>query len=204
MPEYGRNIQQMIEHMTSLEDKEERNKMAKAIVKVMVQVNPKTRELDNYEHKLWDHMHIISDYKLDVDSPFPKPDSTAVAEKPKKIKYPVKDIKYLHYGRTVQDLIKKCIETEEGEAKEAFVLSLANLMKRDYLAWNENTVNDELIIKHLDDLSGGKLKLKETDKLISTFELTKNTSSNSNSNNNNRNKKRPNNNKNNRRRPPRN
>ena len=184
--------------------------MAQAIVKVMVQVNPKTKELDNYEHKLWDHMFMISDFKLDVDSPFPKPDPEAVVGKPNKIKYPVKDIKYLHYGRTVQDLIKKCVETEEGEPKEAFVLSLANLMKRDYLAWNKNTVNDELIIKHLDELSGGKLKLKETDKLISTFDLTKNSTSSSNSsssnnNRNNNNKKRSNNNnKNNRRRPPRN
>lgn len=195
MPEYGRNIQQMIDHMITLEDKEERNKMAKAIIKVMIQVNPKTKELDNYEHKLWDHMHIISQYKLDVDSPFPKPDPKVREEKPARIAYPARDIKYRHYGKAIQEMIKKCIDTEEGEAKDAFTLTLANLMKRDYLTWNKNTVNDEVILKHLEDLSGGKLTLKDPSKIISTHDLLRN----SGSSNNNNNKKRRNNKSNNRR-----
>lgn len=175
MQEYGRNVQQMIMHAVSLPEKEERNKMAKAIIKVMVQVNPKTKELENYEHKLWDHLFIISGYKLDVESPFPMPSPTAFETKPERVKYPALDIRYKHYGKTVQDLIVKAIATEEGEAKDAFVLSIANLMKRDYLIWNKDSVNDDVILEHLKDLSMGKLLVKDPTKIIASNDVQRNT-----------------------------
>lgn len=173
MPEYGRNVQQMIDLVLKVEDRAERTKQAKAVIKIMTQINPKTKELENYEHKLWDHLHIISGYKLDVDSPFEAPSPKAFETKPENVPYPARNIKYRHYGKTIQDLILKAIDTPEGEQKDAFTLSVANLMKRNYITWNKDSVNDEVIIEHLADLSNGKLTLKDPSKLMSSQEISR-------------------------------
>ena len=133
IPEYGRNIQKMIDHAMTVENKEERNKIANAIISVMGQLNPHLRDIADFKHKLWDHLFIISDFKLDVDSPYPLPDREAIAKKPEKLAYPENNIKFKHYGKTIENLIEQAILIEEKEEKNALIKIIANLMKKTYL-----------------------------------------------------------------------
>ncbi len=161
LPEYGRNVHQMVEHAMTLEDREERNRAAKAIILLMGQLNPHLRDVADFTHKLWDHLFIMSDYKLDVDSPYPTPDREVIERKPERLAYPDHRIKYRHYGRAVEMMIKKCVEMEEGDEKQALIVAIANLMKKYYLVWNRDSVTDEIIFKNLLELSEGKLKAPE-------------------------------------------
>ncbi len=169
--EYGRNVQKMIEHTIKLEDRNERNIAAQTIVKVMAQLNPQFKEYDDFNHMLWDHLFIMSDFKLDVDSPFERPEKDSIAAKPENVKYPGNSIKYKHYGRTIQQIIDKLSEMEEGDQKQVTLEALANFMKMSYLSWNRDTVNDELIIEQITELSRGKLKLDENFKFSQTHDL---------------------------------
>ncbi len=165
IPEYGRNIQKMIDYAVSIEDREERNRISKAIVTVMGQLNPHLRDVTDFKHKLWDHLFFISDFKLDVDSPYPIPSAETMARKPNKIPYPSNQIKFKHYGKTVEVMIDKAKQMEEGDLKDAFVATLANFMKMAYINWNRDSVSDELILEQLKILSGGTLTLKENFRL---------------------------------------
>ncbi len=158
IPEYGRNIQKMIDFAITVADKEERNKVARAIIDVMGQLNPHLRDVTDFKHKLWDHLFIISDFKLDVDSPYPQPTPETFQTKPELLKYPSNDIRYKHYGKIVENLIKEAKKYPEGEERNELVSQIANLMKRSYLNWNRDSVNDEVIIKQLDELSKGSIK----------------------------------------------
>lgn len=169
--EYGRNIQKMIDYAVSLESRNERNKAAQAIIQIMGQLNPHLRDVTDFKHKLWDHLFIISDFKLDVDSPYPIPSRETFDTKPDRLSYPNEPIKYRHYGKLIDGMINKAREMEEGEMRNALVETLANLMKRSYLNWNRDSVNDEVIIKHLTELSKGELKLSESFRLNSTTDL---------------------------------
>lgn len=166
IPEYGRNIQRMVDHAITIEDREERNRCARAILSVMGQLVPHLRDIEDYNHKLWDHLHIISNFQLDVDSPYPKPDPAHLISKPQQVPYPHNDIKVVHYGHYVEKFIEKCSGLEEGEEKKAFSLSIANLMKYNAHNWNRNTVYDDVILKDLGVLSKGKIKLEEGAGLI--------------------------------------
>lgn len=171
IPEYGRNIQKMIDHAMTVENKEERNKIANAIISVMGQLNPHLRDIADFKHKLWDHLFIISDFKLDVDSPYPLPDREAIAKKPEKLAYPENNIKFKHYGKTIENLIEQAILIEEKEEKNALIKIIANLMKKTYLTFNRDSVNDELILADLKTLSQGKLQLEDTFEFLSTDEI---------------------------------
>jgi hypothetical protein len=160
IPEYGRNIQKMVEYCMNISDREERNKVANAIITVMGQLNPQLRDVEDFKHKLWTHLFVISDFKLDVDSPYPKPTKEEFNEKPNRVSYPRKNIRYGHYGKIIEQLIQKVVEFEEGEEKNALVLAIANLMKRSYLTWNRDTVTDDIIFDQLTELSAGKIKLQ--------------------------------------------
>ncbi|MES2138974.1 MAG: DUF4290 domain-containing protein [Bacteroidota bacterium] len=168
IPEYGRNIQKMIDFAISVENRDERNRVAQAIIIVMGQLNPHLRDVTDFKHKLWDHIFIISDFKLDVDSPYPKPTRETFQTKPDRVAYPSNDIRYKHYGKTVERIISKAREYAEGEEKNALVEQIANLMKRSYLSWNRDSVNDEVILKQLNELSKGELKLADSSSLRST------------------------------------
>jgi hypothetical protein len=170
IPEYGRNIKKMIDHAISVEDRELRNKIAKSIITVMGQLNPHLRDITDFTHKLWDHLFIISDFKLDVDSPYPKPSRETFSGKPERINYPKKDIKFLHYGKNVEIMIEKAISMEEGPEKSAFIEAIANTMKRFYIQWNKDITNDEVIFKHLKELSKGKLSTENL-KLAASSEI---------------------------------
>lgn len=171
IPEYGRNIQKMIEYAVTLEDREERNRAARAIVAVMGYLNPQLRDLVDFKHKLWDHLFLISDFKLDVDSPYPIPPRETLKVKPQTISYPASKIRYKYYGKTMENMIRKIGEMEEGPNKDLIAQNLANFMKMSYLTWNKDSVDDSTIISHLDELSGGKVKLAETVKLNHTAEI---------------------------------
>lgn len=159
IPEYGRNIQKMIDFAITVQDREERNKVARAIIDVMGQLNPHLRDVTDFKHKLWDHIFIISEFKLDVDSPYPKPTAETFQTKPDRVLYPSNDIRYKHYGKTVERIIAKAREYPEGEEKNVLTEQIANLMKRSYLNWNRDSVNDEVILKQLEELSRGELRL---------------------------------------------
>ncbi len=159
MPEYGRNIQMMVEYCKSLPSKEERNEVAKTIVEFMGQRNPHLRDEENYKHKLWDHLYILADYDLDVDAPYPFPTKEELDQKPNRMDYPSFDNEYKFYGKSILQLIDKAIELEEGEEKEALIQVIANNMKKSYNVYNKEHVQDEVIFRHLKELSQDKLDL---------------------------------------------
>lgn len=169
--EYGRNIKKMIDYAISIEDREKRNRLAKAIVSVMSQLNPQMRDNNEFKHKLWDHLFILSDFKLDIDSPFPKPPQYNIDHKPEKISYPSYNIAFKHYGKNIEKIIKKIMEKEDGPQKDALIMVIANHMKKSYLNWNRESVNDEVIAQHLEQLSEGNLKLNEEMKLNATRDI---------------------------------
>lgn len=181
IPEYGRHIQQLIDHAIELEDKEERNKMVLAIVDVMGQLNPHLRDVPDFTHKLWDHAHIMSNFKLDVDSPYPTPTPEQFMEKPNRMEYPDGKIRFKHYGLGSQKLIETAIDMEEGEEKDALIESIANLMKKHYLTWGRSSVDDVQIISDIKRISRGKLEVKEDLELIATKDISpRNTATSSN------------------------
>jgi hypothetical protein len=169
--EYGRNVHRMIEYCLTLTDREERTRCAKSIVRVMAILNPTLKEYSDYEHKLWDHLFIISEFKLDVDAPFPKPQPEALKSKPEPIKYPQSDIRFRHYGKILEDLIQKAMQEEDPKNREIFTEQLAQLMKRHYLNWNRDSVNDALIVEQLESLSKGRLKVGENFRFLHTSEI---------------------------------
>ena len=162
MPEYGRAIHKMVDHLKTIENREDRNKAALALIDIMGVKNPHLRDVEDFTHKLWDHLFIMADYELDVDSPYPIPQKT-VDIGPDKIEYfDDSKIKFKFYGRTVRDIIQKATLMEEGKEKEALIEIIANLMKKFYLNYNKESVEDEVINQHLQDLSNGALRIKET------------------------------------------
>jgi len=175
IPEYGRNIHNMIDYAKSVADREERNKVAQAIISVMGQLFPHLRDIDDYKHKLWDHLHIIANFELDVDSPYPKPQAETLSQKPERVPYPKGKMKYGHYGSILEELIQKASAYEEGDEKNTLTTIIANLMKRHYLTYNRSSVDDALIKDQLAELSNGKLKLDAEVELVSTSEVLKNT-----------------------------
>ena len=171
IPEYGRSIQKMVDAAILIEDREMRNKVAVTIVNAMSMLNPTVREITDYKQKLWDHLFIISDFKLDVDSPYPIPEKSVVHAKPLPISYPTSDIHYKYYGKVMEDMIRKVTDLEDSPKKEQIIQNLANFMKMSYLTWNKDTVDDVTIFKHMEELSKGAVKLHETVRLNHTNEI---------------------------------
>ena len=167
IPEYGRHIQKLLNHCVAIEDVEERNKMARAIVDVMGNLQPHLRDVPDFQHKLWDQLFIMSDYKLEVDSPYPKPELELLNAKPESLPYPKTASKYRFYGNNIQIMIDTALSWEDGELKDALIFSIANHMKKCYLNWNKDTVEDIIIFKHLNELSGGKINLSSEKETLS-------------------------------------
>ncbi len=200
LPEYGRIIQQLVERCKELEKKEDRTEMAHAIVDFMGQRNPQLRDEENYNHKLWDHLFILASYDLDVDSPYPFPTPEELNQKPSRMEYPKLQGDYKFYGKSILQLISKAIELESGDEKDALIQVIANNMKKSYNVYNKEHVQDEVIFRHLKDLSGDKLDLTGLDSLekskIYYANNRKNTKGNPNQNSQNRKRNFHNNNKN--------
>lgn len=191
LPEYGRSIQNMVNHALTIEDRAERQRCANTIINIMGGMFPHLRDVPDFKHKLWDHLAIMSDFKLDIDYPFeiiPKNDLDA---KPDSVSYPCTKIRYRHYGRTLEMLIRKACEFPEGDEKQNLVALICNHMKKDYITWNKDTVDDRKIADDLYELSGGKLQM--TDEILKLMaervDLYYRPTKINNQNNNNRNNK---------------
>lgn len=195
LSEYGRNVQNMVKYIVALPTKEERNRYAQVVIDLMGFLNPHLRDVADFKHKLWDHLHIISDFQIDVDSPYPKPSPEAIHLKPEPLKYPHQRIKYKHYGKTIELMIEKAKSIEDPDRKRHMVQAVANFMKMAYVQWNKDSVTDESILADLYALSGGQLKLEENINL-NKIEYRPNTHTNNNQNN--RGRTNNNNNQNNR------
>ncbi|MBR3698719.1 MAG: DUF4290 domain-containing protein [Bacteroidales bacterium] len=163
--EYGRNMQEMIRHLMEIEDRQKRTEAAQFIISVMAQMNPQVKQSDDYLHKLWDHLYIISDYQLDVDSPYPMPEPQARAERPRHVGYQNNHIEYGHYGHYMAKMVEMASAVDDEEARQALALSIANQMKRNYTEWGGNVVSDQQIIADLKNMSHGRLVLDEETKL---------------------------------------
>ena len=167
IPEYGRHLQKMVEEAVEIEDDKERNQVAKSIIAVMGNMQPHLRDVPDFQHKLWDQLFIISDFKLDVESSFPKPSREMLEERPEMLGYPQNFPKYRFYGNNINRMINEVKDWEEGPLKEGLVLTIANHMKKSYLNWNRDAVEDDVIFEHLRELSGGKINLKNADEDLS-------------------------------------
>ncbi|MBR5104367.1 MAG: DUF4290 domain-containing protein [Bacteroidales bacterium] len=161
IPEYGRNVQKMVDYLKTIEDRQKRNEQARAIVKVMEIINPAVHLQDNYEQKLWDHLHIISGFDLDVDSPYPAPAPESLHEKPMSVPAVRRPVKVAHYGRNIENFIDLIAGMEDGEQKTAMIRTLGTYMRQQYLIWNKDSVSDATILQDIERLSDFKIKVPE-------------------------------------------
>lgn len=161
MPEYGRNVLKMVEDVLAIEDREQRSRQAMGIVRVMELLNPQVHQEENWEQKLWDHLHIISGFKLDVDSPYPMPKIEEMEVKPMPIPLKGRQVKATHYGRNIESIIDLIASQEDGEQKTAMIRSLAIYMRQQYLIWNKDSVADETIFNDIEKLSDYRIKVPE-------------------------------------------
>ncbi len=171
LPEYGRNVQNMIAHAMDLGDRDERNRAARAIIEVMGQLNPHLRDEDDYRHKLWTHLFVMSDFKLDVDSPYEMPKQEVLNEKPDILEYPKGRIRYGHYGKYTQRILAQSKEITDPEEKEFLQKTMGNFMKLQFLAYNNDTVENHVIADQMLELSGGVLEIENLDELVNTKDV---------------------------------
>src|SRR5690554_1771284 len=167
IPEYGRHLHKLIDAAIIKEDREERNKLAQYIISIMGSMNPHLRDVPDFQHKLWDQLFIMSDFELDVDSPYPIPSRELLNKTPETLAYPQNFPKYRFYGNNIKYMIDVANQWEEGEMKTALIRVIANHMKKSYLSWNKDSVKDEVIFQHLYELSDGKIKLSDSSEELS-------------------------------------
>ncbi|GAA3552464.1 DUF4290 domain-containing protein [Snuella lapsa] len=167
IPEYGRHLQKMINYAKSRETKEERNKLAKAIISVMGNMQPHLRDVPDFQHKLWDQLFIMANFELDADSPFEKPTKELLEERPQPLKYPQNFPKYRFYGNNIKTMIDVANTWDKGDLKDALVYTIANHMKKCFLNWNKDTVEDAVIYDHLYELSNGNIDLRSSEEDLS-------------------------------------
>ncbi len=171
LPEYGRNIHMMVEYIKSIEDRNERTRLAHSIVAVMGNLNPHLRDINDFKHKLWDHLALIADFELDIDYPYDPPRPETFLEKPKKVEYGTHRIKSRHYGKSIEMIIQAAMQLPDGQDKDTLFNVIGNHMKKSYLTWNRESVDDEVILNDMMKLAGENLdlsmiKLSETRDLM--------------------------------------
>jgi hypothetical protein len=168
LPEYGRNVQNMIAHAMEIADRDERNRAAQAIIEVMGQLNPHLRDVDDFRHKLWTHLLVMSDFQLDVDSPYEIPKPEVLNEKPDLMEYPKSTIRYGHYGSYTQRILESAKGITDEKEKDYLKNTMANFMKKQFLAHNNDAVENNVIAQQLKELSKGELILENPDELVNT------------------------------------
>jgi len=171
LPEYGRNVQKMVDHIKTIKDRDERNLAARSIIQIMGNLNPHLRETGDVKHKLWDHLSIIADFELDIDSPYPPPEKEKLREKPAPVPYKDGEVKYLHYGRVIELMIDEACKMDDGEEKDYLVTLIGNQMKKASITWNRGQITDDIIGKDLVELSENRLKIPDNFKLLEAKEL---------------------------------
>lgn len=165
LPEYGRYVQEMVKKVKTIENKEERTRQVKAVVNVMSMLNPQLKDMNDYYHKLWDHVHIIAGYDLDIDAPFAPPVRETFGTKPHTIDTQHEQVKVMHYGRNIQNMVMAIAAKPQNEERDAMTLALAHYMRKQYLIWNKDTVADQTIFNDIYTLSDGQLSVPEGTKL---------------------------------------
>ena len=181
IPEYGRHFQKMVDHAVGIKDRDERNRVAKAIISVMGNLQPHLRDVPDFQHKLWDQLFIMSDFKLDVDSPFPITEKEVLQQRPEPLEYPQNHPKYRFYGNNIKRMIDVAVKWEKGDLRDGLEYAIANHMKKCYLNWNKDTVEDGVIFAHLKELSNGEIDLApEGETLTESTQFLKNRSQKSN------------------------
>ncbi|MGB3773761.1 MAG: DUF4290 domain-containing protein [Leeuwenhoekiella sp.] len=180
IPEYGRHLQKMVNQLREIEDREEQNKVAKSIIAVMGNLQPHLRDVPDFQHKLWDQLFIVAEFDLDVDSPYETPSKEKLEERPEPLEYPQNHPKYRFYGNNIKRMIDQAIQWEKGDKREALEFTIANHMKKCFLNWNKDTVDDDVIFKHLFELSEGQINmakkeedLKDANRLVRSRKNTK-------------------------------
>ncbi len=169
MPEYGRNIQQMVSHALTIEDREERTRCVQTIINIMGNMFPYLRDVNDFKHKLWDHVAIMSDFQLDIDFPYEIVTKENLYTRPDNVPYKTSRINYMHYGRTIEQMIERVCDYENEEEKEELIRLIANQMKKSYMSWNKDIVDDRKIFDDLRELSNGKIDISEED--LRLFEI---------------------------------
>ncbi|MFP4090240.1 MAG: DUF4290 domain-containing protein [Cyclobacteriaceae bacterium] len=159
LKEYGRNVQNLAEHIVSIEDRDKRTRYAYTLIELMRQLNPSVRENDETTQKLWDDLFIMTNFSLDVDAPYPKPDVDVLTKKPKRLSYSTQDVTYKHYGKNIEKLIEQATELEDEAERKGAIVYIGKLMKNFYQTWNRENVDDEVILSNIRQLSRGKLTL---------------------------------------------
>ncbi len=159
--EYGRIVHEFIDALLNEEDRDKRNRMARSIVHMLTILNPELKKQHDFEHKLWDHLYIMSDFNMDVDSPYPPPSKELISMKPDEIPYPEQPIKFRFYGRNLQYMVNKAVEMKDAEDQRLFLTQLGSFMKNSSKAWNNEELTDKMISNHLNALSKGALALDE-------------------------------------------
>jgi hypothetical protein len=172
LPEYGRNIHNMVEYIRTIEDKAERTRLAHSVVGVMGNLNPHLRDINDFKHKLWDHIALISEFDIDIDYPYDPPKPESFIEKPRIVEYGTHEISFRHYGKSIEMMIDSALELPESNERDVLMNTIANHMKKSYLTWNRESVDDEVVLKDLNKLSKGrvdlsKIKLSDARDLIS-------------------------------------
>ncbi|HNQ67914.1 MAG TPA: DUF4290 domain-containing protein [Bacteroidales bacterium] len=165
LPEYGRTIQKMVDYCCTIEDKGERTRAAHAVIAIMGNMNPHLRDVVDFKHKLWDHLAIMSDFKLDIDWPYPLPDLELINKKPQKLPYSDGKFKFRHYGKFIEEVLKKINDIEEPEKKNALIELMANHMKRSYMVWKKESISDEIVFKELSIIVRNSIDIPENIKL---------------------------------------
>lgn len=181
IPEYGRHVQEMVNYCKSINDRADRNEFANAIIEIMGNLNTHLRDVQDFQHKLWDQLFIMADFDLDVDSPFPTPKAEDFSKPPNQIPYPEFNLKYRYYGQNIQRMIDVAISWEDGDKKDGLIQTIANQMKKSYLLWNKDNVNDQVIFQQLKDMSKGKIDIQAMEEdinLSSSKDLTQGSSRN--------------------------
>lgn len=180
IPEYGRNVQRMVEYLMTIEDKEKRNHQANAVIEVMGNLNPHLRDVPHFKHKLWDHLFIMSEFKLDVDTPYEKPEEEELAKKPEPMSYPQSKIRLRHFGKNILKMIDKAVLIEDEAIQKDMVLAICNHMKKSYVSWNNSSVEDAVIVNQFNKMAENKISAPTDLKLSYVeFNAKKRNSSNS-------------------------
>lgn len=181
LPEYGRNIQNMVDYCVTIEDRQERKRCADTIINIMGNMFPHLRDVNDFKHILWDHLAIMADFKLDIDYPYEIVKKENLHAKPPKIAYANSRMRYRHYGKTLEQMVARATELEDGEERNQLIKLLANQMKKSFLTWNKESVDDEKIFKDLYELSKGQISLSTEDyKLSESKDLLARTNTNTN------------------------
>ncbi len=173
LPEYGRNVQNMIVHAMEVEDRTERNRAAQAIIEVMGQLNPHLRDVDDYRHKLWTHLFVMSDFQLDVDSPYELPKREELTSKPERVEYPSSKIRFGHYGKYTQKILENSSKIVDDKEKKYLTRTMANFMKKQFLVFNNDAVENNVIANQMSELSKKELILDNPEDLLSTNVILK-------------------------------